>query len=152
LTQAVAVHLFFVDGGTCSPADAFVCLTPNQTLSFTAGDFDPGTTGYIIAIASDLTTGCAINFNALIGDEFVKLSSGHTANLAAESFAAIAVPVCNPGDSTMTLSFDGSSYNQVPKVLAIDNFPSRLDGNDTLLKSDGVSTESPVSSRRDGVN
>src|SRR5262249_42964445 len=25
------VHLFFVDGGSCSVADAYICLTPNQT-------------------------------------------------------------------------------------------------------------------------
>jgi hypothetical protein len=30
----VAVHLFFVDGATCSIADSLVCLTPNQTGSF----------------------------------------------------------------------------------------------------------------------
>ncbi|MEK7829696.1 MAG: DUF11 domain-containing protein, partial [Acidobacteriota bacterium] len=42
----VAVHLFFVDGATCSVADAFVCLTPNQTASFLMSDIDPGITGY----------------------------------------------------------------------------------------------------------
>jgi len=41
------VHLFFVDGATCSIADSLVCLTPNQTASFLASDIDPGTTGYI---------------------------------------------------------------------------------------------------------
>src|SRR5205085_10560052 len=50
---SIAVHLFFVDGATCSIADSLVCLTPNQTASFLASDIDPGTTGYIIAVASD---------------------------------------------------------------------------------------------------
>jgi uncharacterized repeat protein (TIGR01451 family) len=65
----IAVHLFFVDGATCSIADSLVCLTPNQTASFLASDIDPGTTGYIVAVASDLVTGCPVNFNFLIGDD-----------------------------------------------------------------------------------
>src|SRR5438045_3689142 len=32
----IAVHLFFIDGNTCSPADYFVCLTPNQTMTLNA--------------------------------------------------------------------------------------------------------------------
>ncbi len=132
---SIAVHLFFVDGATCSIADSLVCLTPNQTASFLASDIDPGTTGYIVAVASDLVTGCPVNFNYLIGDEYVKLSSGHAANLAAESFAALAggLPACNGLSVTALLSFDGTSYNRAPRVLAASNVPSRADGNDTLI-------------------
>src|SRR5262249_32700594 len=93
---AARVHLFFVDGSNCSVADSFVCLTPNQTTSFLASDLDPGTSGYIVAVAID-AHGCPVNFNYLIGDEYVKLSSGHAANLGAEAFSAIAggLPLCN---------------------------------------------------------
>ncbi len=131
----IAVHLFFVDGATCSIADSLVCLTPNQTATFLASDIDPGTTGYIVAVASDLVTGCPVDFNYLIGDEYVKLSSGHAANLAAESFAARAggLPACNGLSVTALLSFDGTSYNRAPRVLAASNIPSRADGNDTLI-------------------
>jgi hypothetical protein len=131
----VAVHLFFVDGATCSIADSLICLTANQTASFLASDIDPGTTGYILAVASDLVTGCPISFNFLIGDEYVKLSSGHEANLAAEGFAAIAgrVATCNASSVTAILNFDGVNYNRAPRVLAASNIPSRADGNDTLL-------------------
>ncbi len=134
-TVGIAVHLFFVDGTTCSVADANICLTPNQTTSFLASDLDPGTTGYIVAVASDRATGCPINFNFLIGDEYVKLSSGHAANLGAEAFAAIAggLARCDANSTTATIAFDGISYNRAPRVLAIDNVPSRADGNDTLL-------------------
>lgn len=134
-TQPVAVHLFFVDSSSCSVADAFVCLSQNQTASFLAADFDPGTTGYVVAIASDPITGCPINFNYLIGDEFIKLASGHAANLAAESIAAIAggLPACNDNSVTAQLNFNGVSYNRLPRVLADSNLPSRADGNDTLL-------------------
>ena len=47
------VHLFFIDGTSCGPADNILCLTPNQTASFRASDFDPGTQGYIVAVAID---------------------------------------------------------------------------------------------------
>ncbi len=132
---SIAVHLFFVDGATCSIADSLVCLTPNQTASFLASDIDPGTTGYVVAVASDRITGCPIDFNYLIGDAYVKLSSGHAANLAAEGFAAIAggLPACNGLSVTALLSFDGTSYNRAPRVLAASNIPSRADGNDTLI-------------------
>src|SRR5262249_29934285 len=70
-TAEVAVHLFFVDGTTCSVADSFLCLTGNQTASFLASDVDPGISGYIVAIATNFN-GQPIRFNFLIGDEYVK--------------------------------------------------------------------------------
>src|SRR4030095_14857433 len=79
--RPIAVHLFFVDGATCSIADSLVCLTANQTASFLASDIDPGTTGYIVAVASDRVTGCPVDLNYLIGDTYAKISSGTGANL-----------------------------------------------------------------------
>jgi len=128
------VHLFFVDGTSCSVADSILCLTANQTTSFLASDLDPGSTGYVVAVAVD-ATGCPTNFNYLIGDEYVKFATGHAANLGAEAISAIAggLPACNTNSTTATLAFDGISYSVVPHVLAADNIPSRADGNDTLL-------------------
>jgi uncharacterized repeat protein (TIGR01451 family) len=133
-TRRAYVHLFFVDGASCSVADSYVCLTPNQTTSFLASDLDPGTTGYVVAVAVD-ANGCPINFNYLIGDEYVKFASGHAANLGAEAITAIAggLPFCNANSTTAVLPFDGVSYNAIPRVLALDNIGSRGDGNDTLL-------------------
>jgi hypothetical protein len=133
--RRVAVHLFFVEDDSGDPADAFVCLTPNQTVSFLLSELDPGTSGFLIAIASDEHTGCPINFNFLIGDEYVKLASGHAANLAAEAFAAIAgAPVpCDELASTAELKFDGLQYNAAPRTLAVDNLPSPAEGNAALL-------------------
>lgn len=133
-TQLIAyVHLFFVADG-CSVADSYLCLTPNQTASFLTSDLDPGTSGYIVAVATD-STGCPINFNFLIGDEYVKFTSGHEANLAAEAISAIAggLPRCDTNSVTAQISFDGVSYNLVPRTLAVSNVGSRADGNDTLL-------------------
>ncbi len=133
-TLPAFVHLFFVDGSSCSVADSILCLTANQTTSFLASDLDPGATGYIVAVAID-GNGCPTNFNYLIGDEYVKFAGGHAANLGAEAITAIAggLPLCNNASVTATLAFDGISYNVVPRALALDNVGSHADGNDTLL-------------------
>ncbi len=144
----VAVHLFFVDGATCSVADAFLCLTPNQTASFLMSDIDPGITGYMMAIAVDgppgtadgNNTGCPVSFNYLIGSAKIKMtmSPRREDELAAESCASefgSPVPGCNPNASTVAINFSGApgGYNQLPRVLAVSNIPSRADGNSTLL-------------------
>jgi hypothetical protein len=153
----VFVHFFFVDGTNCSVADSYVCLTPNQTMTFNMSDTDPGVMGYVVAVATD-DRGCPIAWNYLIGDEYVKFLSGHAANLGAEAIAAIdngtngvdangnpiltnAVPdgrpdflICDPAiASAVTLRFNGQMYNALPRVLALDHIMSRGDGNDTLL-------------------
>lgn len=61
-SRTAYVHLFFVDGSSCSVADSYLCLTPNQTAGIMASDVDPGTAGYVVAIATD-SGGCPINFN-----------------------------------------------------------------------------------------
>ncbi len=131
----IAVHLFFVDGESCSVADSFLCLTRNQTSSFNTADFDPGTTGFVIAVAVNSITGCPANFNFLIGDEYVKFASGHAANLPAEAISAISSDalLCDENSPIATLNFDGIAYNRLPRTLAVDDIPSRADGNDTML-------------------
>ncbi|HMZ19967.1 MAG TPA: DUF11 domain-containing protein [Blastocatellia bacterium] len=143
------LHLFFVDGTSCSVADNFLCLTPNQTTSFQISDLDPGVTGYIIAVAVD-KNGCPANFNYLIGDEYVKFSTGHAANLGAEAVAAttgigtdanvLPDPLSCAGSSIASLVFDGGAptaterhYARLGRVVAASNVPSRADGNDTML-------------------
>ncbi len=132
--RAVAVHLFFVDNTSPSVADAYLCLTPNQTASFLMSDLDPGMSGYLVAVAVD-SHGCPINFNYLIGDEYFKLASGHAANLGAEAFAALAgaPPVCDASSLVAELEFDGVHYNAAPRVLAVSSIPSPSEGNATLL-------------------
>jgi len=135
-TSGAFVHLFFV-ANSCTVADAYICLTANQTASFLTSDFDPGFRGYIVAIATD-GGGFPRNFNFLIGDEYVKLASGHAANLGAEAFSKLNENNVISTDGTLAaLFFDGlnlaGSYNRAPRVLALDNIPSRVDGNDTLV-------------------
>ncbi len=127
------VHLFFI-AENCGVADSYICLTANQTSSFLANDLDPGTTGYIVAVATN-NIGCPVNFNYLIGDEYVKFSTGHAANLAAQAFSALpgGLPPCDGNTVITSLNFDGVSYNRAAATLALDNIGSRADGNDTLL-------------------
>ena len=131
-TSGVFVHLFFVDGKTCSVADSYICLSKSQTTSILASDVDPDVMGYVVAVAVD-SNGCPIKANDLIGDEFVKLASGHAANLGAEAIAALVTPACPAGAFSTVLFFDNVDYNPLPRVLAIDNVASAKDGNDTLL-------------------
>jgi hypothetical protein len=131
--RPVAVHLFFVDGTSCSVADMFVCLSENQTASFLASEFDPGTTGFLIAVAVD-SLGCPTSFNALMGDEYVRLASGHESNLAAEAAAALNISrLCDGNSFTAQLNFDGVSYDLLGRALALSNLPDRASGNNTLL-------------------
>src|SRR5262245_54495423 len=101
------VHLFFVDGSNCSVADSFICLTANQTATFLAADVDPGISGYIVAVASDFF-GNPARHNFLIGDEYVKFATGHSANLGAIAFAKISVEnQINEEGTLATLSLNG---------------------------------------------
>lgn len=131
----VTLHLFFVDGRTCAVRNSLACLTRSQTMTFSANDYDPDTTGYLIVTAVDAVTGCPINYNYLIGDETVKMATGHYANLAAWSFAALKndPAVCNPIEIRAEMAFDGVSYEMVPRVLALDNFTSPADDASTML-------------------
>jgi len=137
-TQNACVHLFFVDGASCTVADASVCLTPNQTTNFLASELDPGTMGYVVAVAVDCVTGCPTNLNTLIGDEYVKFANGFQGNLRAECITALSPPSCDPNASSATLNFDGVAYSQLPRVVALDNIPSAQDNNSTLLVLDRI--------------
>jgi hypothetical protein len=74
-----------------------------------------------------------VSFNHLLGDESVKLRSGHAASLPAEAFTLNATPPCDAAPSSVALRFDGVQLNRAPRVLALSNVMSRADGNDTLL-------------------
>jgi hypothetical protein len=130
------VHLFFIDGASCSTADMYLCLTQNQTATFVASEFDPGTTGFIIAVATD-SRGCPTVHNALMGDEYVKFASGHQANLAADAAAGlsglIVSPPCDDTSFQAQLNFSGVDYNLLGRALALSNLPDRASGNNTML-------------------
>jgi uncharacterized protein YegL len=132
--KSVLVHLFFVDSASCQVADLFLCIPPTRHFSLLASEYDPGVKGYVVAVAVN-AAGVPIKFNALIGGEYVKLKTGHQAQLNAVSFAAIADDPAQLDEieETATLLFDGVKYDFSPRVLALNNFASPVDGNSTLL-------------------
>lgn len=159
-SRPVLVHFFFVNQGDCSLADAYICLTANQTFSFLASEYDPGITGFLFAVAVN-ENGVPVNHNYLIGDLYVK-STFNTpyyfqANLGATAFSARKtwdadtqkLEVWNDGAAGKIWAFDPSRtglsfgdymsdiqenlYDIVPCRLAIDNIQSIADGNQTLM-------------------
>ncbi|MEP7273558.1 MAG: DUF11 domain-containing protein, partial [Acidobacteriota bacterium] len=142
-TSPANVHLFFVEGSTCSVYDKFVCLTENQTITFLMSELDPGTTGYLVAVATDLL-GCPVSHNFLIGDEYLKTAIAGVpffGSLGAEAISALfdgSVPGCDANSVTATIPFNGVLYEPAPRVLALDNILSRADGNRTWLIIDRV--------------
>lgn len=129
-TEDVAVHLFLVDGSTCTIADAFISLTKNQTASFLMSDIDPGVSGYIVAVASE---GGPIQFNWLIGTEYIRETDGRTAALQAVSVARRnPAPVLPNSDSTAALVFNDVEYERLPNALALASFNSQTTDSTTL--------------------
>lgn len=136
-TSNVFVHLFFVDGNSCSIADRYICLSVSQTMTLLASEQDPGTTGYLVAIATDFE-GLPTVHNFLIGDEYVKFETGHFAGLGANAHTKLTATNVVSTDGTLAALFlDGvnlaGSYTRTGRVLAVDNIGDRASGNDTLL-------------------
>lgn len=118
-TDAVTVHLYFVDGSDGATQHAVLRLGPQQTTSLLASDYDPGLTGYLLALAVNESTGCPRQFNELLGEALIKLGNGYAANLTAESFFLHTAFACAPGATQAELRFDGRQYSQAPRVVAV---------------------------------
>lgn len=142
-TDSAIVHLFFITGD-CLLADAFLCLTPNQTASFLASEVDPGSTGYIVAVASDSQLGCPVSANSLIGSEAVKLASGRSGSFNAVGFAALyngRLPGCKADTTVAEVELDGNRYEAAPRIVALDKVSSLADGNSPLLIVNSLNTD-----------
>ena len=66
-SEPTNVHVFFIDGASCNQADQFVCLTPNASLSINTSEYDPETTGWLLAVAVD-ANGNPVQNNSLTGN------------------------------------------------------------------------------------
>ena len=130
------VHLFFIDGTTCQQSDQFLCLTPNASFSFKASDYDPGTTGYLLAVAVN-NQGVPIQNNVLIGNAFVNTPQ-YLDNYSAESFAANSFAVATVDGTSATLYFDQVGYDAVPKQFAVE-IQSPLDAAGQQIITSGLS-------------
>lgn len=153
-TQDIAIHVFFVDSVTCGIADAFMCLTGNQTTTFLASDLDPNVTGYLVAVAVD-SEGRPVSFNYLAGDELVVTSTAHRFGLAAMAIARrdgnYASPINSDG-VTSTMFFNGAQYDYLPYTMVLDSFPSQVGAVGAPLADTRIYVYSPVHNLVTGGN
>ena len=119
------VRLFFIEGTDGLVADAALPLLPNQTTSFLVSDYDPGMTGYLIAVSLD-QKGRPTVANDLVGGSRVKFVSGQQTSLAAIGVAGlrIADPPSDSNSITASLAFDGVHYDELSQALAVHHLPS----------------------------
>jgi hypothetical protein len=109
------LHLFFLSGANCSPADTFLCLTPNGSLQILASDYDPMVTGYLIAVAVDGQTGAPVQNNCFIGSAFVRDNANSTiGSYGAEAFWKLSATPAPVSGGNATLSLDGTNYDAAP--------------------------------------
>lgn len=135
-TGLTYVHLFLIDGATCQASDFFLCLTPNASFSFKALDYDPGVTGYLLAVATN-AQGVPIRNNVLIGNAFVNTPQ-FTDNYGAEAFAANSDAVALVANDTAQLFFDHVGYDGVPNQFAVE-VQSPLDAPGQQIVAAGLS-------------
>lgn len=130
------LHLFFMKD--CSPADTFVCLTPNGSLQIRASTYDPLTTGYLIAVAVD-ANGIPTQNNSFIGSAFVRdETNGIVDSYGAEAFAKLTASTVPLAGGNATLAFDGVNYEAVPiQVSAQIQDPAKTDQEIVLASLNG---------------
>jgi hypothetical protein len=118
------VHIFLMSGANCTPADLFVCLTPNATATFKASEYDPDNAGYVLAVAVD-ATGFPAQNNVLIGNAFVNdrteiPGSLYEGNYGAEAFWKKNTTVRNNGDGTAAIRLDDADYDGAPSQFTVE--------------------------------
>lgn len=129
LTDSVKVRMFFISSIDCQPFEQAICLAAQQTTSFVMSDFDPGTTGYVIAVACD-AQGRPTQFNWLIGNAQLRQTSPlnsqkFDSTLSAIALAKITSGALTPANNVAEMAFDNTTYDRLPAQLAADNLPSQ---------------------------
>jgi hypothetical protein len=123
-TTSVRAHLYFMDGSTCTQADATVFLTPNATITLQASFDIPFETGYLIVVALDQNN-CVIPNGGLTGNAFVKAPAGYfgagsgetRGNYGAQAFQAY-TPICSAGGE-VALTFNGTVLDAMTTGFAV---------------------------------
>lgn len=116
--QRVQVHVFLLDGASCAPADFFLCLTPNASFAFRASEYDPETTGYLLAVAVD-SEGRPITYNGLIGNAFVR-DGEYVDNYGAEAFWRYDLALTNISNGFALLGLNGTQYDAAPVQFSVE--------------------------------
>jgi hypothetical protein len=130
--EDASIHLFFVDGSTCSIADFGLSLTPNQTMSFLMSEYDPGVQGYLVAVATNGSE--PTQFNSLVGTAYIRENDGRQATLPAITITKLSPgDITANGDGTASLVFNGTEYDRLPSALAVTSFDSQTTDNSTLI-------------------
>ncbi len=128
-TDTGKVRLFFVNGQDCLTFDVAVCLSAQQTTSFRMSEYDPGTTGYVVAVAID-NDGKPTQFNWLIGNAQIRQISPINSQSYDTSLSATAVFKRSSAAISVTngkaeMAFDDAMYDSLPSQIAADNIPSQ---------------------------
>lgn len=136
--QVGMMSIFFIDPAGDVLGTHLCTLYPNQPASFLMSDVDPGGKGYIIAVSVD-QTGRPNKFNYFTGSESIKMPTGHSAAVNAETISALVesptIGANGPLENGVaaTLKFDGVRYNKLPSALVLDYIPAIGDGNQTMV-------------------
>ncbi len=140
-TTSAKVRMFFISAADCSSYEQAVCLAAQQTTTFRMGDFDPGTTGYCVAVACD-AAGNPTQFNWLIGNAQLRQTSPLNGQFFDSSLSATAVAKRETGalpatNNVAEMAFDDKMYDSLPAQVAADNVPSQgtnaSNGNATIV-------------------
>lgn len=131
------VRMFLVSSADCSSVEISFCLSAQQTQSFKMSDYDPGTKGYCIVVASN-QNGQPVQFNWLIGQAQMRIPVGGNSYYDATAPALVlakrsggAVTIAN---NSAEMAFDDAMYDRLPSQLAADNVPSQVSSqNSTVL-------------------
>lgn len=123
-SASLNVHLYFMEGSTCTQADTAVFLTPNATVKISAFTDSPWEVGYLIAVALD-QNGCLMPNAGLAGSAFVKAPAGYfgpdsgetRGNYGATAFNAYQT-VC-PMGGEIRLNFNGIMLDAMPTGHAV---------------------------------
>jgi uncharacterized repeat protein (TIGR01451 family) len=128
------LHLFFVNA-SCSPADTFVCLTPGGSLQIRASEYDPLTTGYLIAVAVD-EQGRPVQNNSFIGSAFVRDDvNGVIDSYGAGGFWKLAPGAAPVSGGNATVSLDGAMYEAAPRQFSAQVQDPNLSDQTVVLAS-----------------
>ncbi|HMZ21611.1 MAG TPA: kelch repeat-containing protein, partial [Blastocatellia bacterium] len=132
---STTVNLLFIDGATGYGSYYFRNIGANQTLTFKASDFDRGTTGYLLAVATTANGNaqCPVPFNFLRGTAAITTTSGFAGTVSAIPLRSFAAPSCSSRSFTAQLDFNGTQYDRVPGQITADSIYSASSSASTLL-------------------
>jgi hypothetical protein len=128
--RSAFVHLFFIDGVSCSVADRFICLTPAQRVSFSVKDEDPGIRGFLVAVVVNFN-GCPTQ-GLVYGDAFVR-NGEQIGAYQATHFGQLRPILCDPNASAVQLNLDGIDYSKAFGTVILPTLLNPTQGTTTAV-------------------